>query len=115
MTIKTWQVRACLPEDTKAHELPYGVETYMQAEIDALRTALGAASAKSEVWQPIETAPKDGTRVLLRGYGAVQVAGYCYVPGGDFYAWIIANDVHIETQFATHWMSLPAAPQGEMK
>lgn len=60
-------------------------------------------------WQPIETAPKDGTSVLLRGHGDHRIAdGYwlkaAYNGNG---AWVWPY-VHREP---THWMPLPPAPQ----
>ena len=53
-------------------------------------------------WQPIDTAPKDGTLVLICEYGCVYVAifnkeGFCY------------NDEHIGFN-PTHWMPLPKPP-----
>jgi hypothetical protein len=76
-------------------------------EGDMLYTAPQTASE----WQPIESAPKDGTRVLLRGYGATFVAGFEKVIGCDFYGWVVANDIHIEPKHATHWMPLTSAPK----
>lgn len=73
-----------------------------------------------DVWRPIETAPKDGTRILLAGGGLQQinVGGWCERVG----AW----DCEAEGMFEdgpswgggeedgpTHWMPLPAPPTGE--
>jgi hypothetical protein len=65
-------------------------------------------------WQPIETAPRDGTRVLVwgrhesRGYAeGVSVA----VPS----AWTASHNVWAAhgglVHGATHWMPLPEPPQ----
>jgi hypothetical protein len=76
----------------------------LRAEIEALR--------KDAEWQPIETAPKDGKRILiLDSDGQRQVAGFCRVIGCDFYAWVIANDMHITADMATHWKPLPPPPK----
>jgi len=73
-------------------------------------------------WQPIETAPKDGTIVncLWPGYGnAGQLhEGYC-VYKRDWYSlggrelelwWTGANFKNPTAKDPTHWMPLPAPP-----
>ena len=75
-------------------------------------------------WQPIETAPKDGTIVLLlvvpkyrrgwRGISSIPLPGYAF-DGLDF-SWVALNhDLAIGGVDATHWMPLPPPPaeQGE--
>jgi len=61
-------------------------------------------------WQPIETAPKDGRRVI-----AVQPSGYVLIlhfydnhAGSAFWR----NNAEQEKPYwtPTHWMPLPAAP-----
>lgn len=70
-------------------------------------------------WQPIETAPRDGTKVLLIvvGYepavGAYYERGWDYQEEGDF-----VQEAHY-TEWCettgpwepTHWMPLPAPPK----
>jgi len=68
-------------------------------------------------WMPIETAPKDGTRLLLGWAGESPVIGFWGrknsrygVNYGD--AWGIGYSWN--EQFAeppTHWMPLPPAPE----
>ena len=61
-------------------------------------------------WQPIETAPTDGTRILLCGRGGKIADGHYGQPDGwanpKRFVWpyIHANP--------THWMPLPAPPIG---
>jgi len=68
-------------------------------------------------WQPIDTAPKDGTSVLLYGIWSGEVHGSAneysilqasfsfknwLVEGGEYYCAYVINP--------THWMPLPAPP-----
>ena len=73
--------------------------------------------AQREQWQPIETAPRDGTEVLIvvphNGKGPVAgvMLGYVCEDDGDWYdssenaRW--AGPVYAPT----HWMPLPEPPQ----
>ena len=79
--------------------------------------------AKS-VWFPIETAPKDGTRILAFGYWTGEVNGpdeqptECIIywrngrtdyPG---YEWYVDNtDGYAAWMKPTHWMPLPEPPE----
>lgn len=55
-------------------------------------------------WQPIETAPKDGTRILIRGWGSVGVAGF------QEGAWYFMNDCHVGEHKPTQWIPVPNPP-----
>lgn len=61
-------------------------------------------------WQPIETAPKDWTHVLL-AFGSSVAEGY-WLEGADL--WLYANtsidDESCIIDDPTHWMPLPAPP-----
>lgn len=66
-------------------------------------------------WQPIETAPKDGTDILVCCTHNLPNGDWCTIQWVD---WAV-NDDHwpvyrsrIDVPFApTHWMPLPEAPQ----
>ena len=63
-------------------------------------------------WQPIETAPKDGTRILAYApdslLGPTQAVIYWWELGDEIALWCGAD----ETPFrATHWMPLPEPPK----
>jgi hypothetical protein len=77
-------------------------------------------------WQPIETAPKDGTRVLLLNEsGEIEVAGYVEdfyersefvrkAKDGDVYRTVLVDCGYWQTEVAvcpTHWMPLPEPPK----
>lgn len=67
-------------------------------------------------WQPIETAPRDKTTVLLfipdarREKDKVQT-GSCGKDMNKKDLWIIGNQFGFEVGRPTHWMSLPEPPK----
>lgn len=63
-------------------------------------------NTRAPQWQPIETAPKDGTHLLLFGDGDMVVA-YFNVGYGTW----DDGDHHDDIQGLTHWQQLPAAPE----
>lgn len=90
------------------------------ALIDEVETAirqLSASPRSAEWWQPIETAPKDGSRVLLRFAGPfhdeTEIGVTVGVWTGNTESWWLtciwaSSNAHREP---THWMPLtPAAP-----
>ena len=75
-------------------------------------------------WQPIETAPKDGTAVLLYGLWQGEINGIADEPTTDIGYWaggssdepgndwwrISTGDAYACWMRATHWMPLPEPP-----
>ena len=61
-------------------------------------------------WQPIETAPKDGTEILAwsRREGVFVVFWYTLMGGWCWTAHDLDGD---ETMNPTHWMPLPELPE----
>ncbi len=63
-------------------------------------------------WQPIETAPRDGTQILASdGRDMVVVEFYQAKDGSAF--WEIAhneNSRFFSGRYLTHWMHLPEPP-----
>jgi hypothetical protein len=84
--------------------------------------ALGGDGAMSD-WQPIETAPKDGTYILLfvrTSWGGPEIHKACWEDNTydvKCEAWCIANstdrdyNTSDEVECPTHWMPLPAPPE----
>lgn len=67
-----------------------------------------------DAWLPVETAPKDGTRILLLSerYGVREARFYRdNLEGTDFYDVMIGGGPLTIFYDATHWQPLPPAPQ----
>jgi hypothetical protein len=80
-------------------------------------------------WQPIETAPKDGTKVLLACPNSIFIALWCssayflddsrcrwYIPDTDPVGCVFKGEEIVRynycfTTTATHWMPLPELPK----
>lgn len=70
-------------------------------------------------WQPIATAPKDGTRILVvcefAGKRDVTVVRWCDspAPAGPFgrFTWREMQDSALAERIPTHWMPIPRLPQ----
>ena len=69
-------------------------------------------------WQPIETAPKDGTKVLLHRKGGGPFAPCEWVEKGQISEegfwlwWQAAPEYFTEVVNPTYWMPLPNLPEG---
>lgn len=58
-------------------------------------------------WQPIETAPRDGTFILCaHDSGYVNILQFC----SD--GWWSRNTGYYDPEYPTHWMPLPLPPSG---
>jgi hypothetical protein len=116
------RVQAAIATEANANDGSYESENIRLrlsvAEARALLAALTRAASppgpsSGEGWQPIETAPKDGTAVLLFDRtnkdspdgGGIDF-GFYY---NDAVRWLWACD-GCEAK-PTHWMPLPAPPQ----
>ena len=70
-------------------------------------------------WQPIETAPKDGTLILAvdaRNQDSHAVVYYEELYSKSNYVWcMIGTDDTFHRDRFTHWMPLPAQPTQETK
>ena len=89
-------------------ELKIGFLSLSKSEIDILEKAAQAVIEAYEVrkWKNIDSAPKDGRRILIKEYCTVFVAGWGYVVD-DMYGWVIVNDWYIEHSDNLLWMEPP--------
>ena len=90
-----------------------GNEYYIGEEILNDLNKAGYDVIKVDLWQPISTAPKDGTRIIV--YRPNARGKYISKVGLDYWSeelgdcWAKSN---FETQ-PTHWQPLPNPPKGE--
>ena len=66
---------------------------------------LASEISNLDFWEPIETAPKDGTWIQGWDSNSNKFLGYVSITGYDF--WTDGND----TVFPTHWQPLPNPPK----
>lgn len=77
-------------------------------------------------WQPIETAPKDGTLILGFGQWAGEISGIDSTPGRCLIYWcsphtdypgfewkVTGGDAYASWMKPTHWMPIPEPPEGQ--
>lgn len=72
---------------------------------------INASSGRWEMsdWQPISTAPRDGSWLLLAHTNGRIMIGYVY-PSGK-----LGDDIQIFDEPFSHWMPLPEPPQNKEK
>lgn len=99
-------------KDDEVERLRSQIDALHENNVLALRERDEARSQQS--WQPIETAPKDGSNILICGFSG---SGY-YVTDvkwsedeGEFCLFHPDEDIHnVPTYLAKFWMPLPAPP-----
>ena len=119
-------------ENTATHLLVQAASAIQTqaAELEAQLEAIGAGgvsgplvgraappTAQAEGWRPIETAPKDGTAILLGSRGGSWIGKWLpvYVSGyqpENPWSSLMLNHDHMGEKWCkpTHWMPLPEAP-----
>ncbi|MCZ7856050.1 hypothetical protein O9X81_05440 [Agrobacterium salinitolerans] len=82
--------------------------------LDVLRSALSAQVQDVAGWQPIESAPRDGTVILLVGgaYHGNPFTGYWELRQfNPTRPWVsVVNESRLYEHVPTHWMPLPTSP-----
>ena len=88
------------------------------ALIRELREARAAVAAEREAWKPIETAPRDGTVILLGSRGGCWIGKWLQIYGSGYrpenpWSSLMLNHNHMGEKWMqpTHWMPLPQPPR----
>ena len=109
---------------SSSHTLEDGTPLHVAAARELRRLALLEQAAPPEQWMPIESAPKDGTTVLLFGVWAGEINGPSTVPSIDIGSWLggrsdysgddwwelATGDAYSCWMRAAHWQPLPPPP-----
>ena len=88
----------------------------MNQSLDLLREENERLKADAGLieWQPIETAPKDGTDILVMTGETMHVVRWINIHG-DFDYWAVDDNKHgpftLRGKAPTHWMPLPEPPK----
>lgn len=61
-------------------------------------------------WQPISTAPKDGTEILVCACGNSWFVVFWDDKLGNTHCWQTPDGVAYHNDLPSHWMPLPAIP-----
>ena len=81
----------------------------LREENERLREGVGRIE-----WQPIETAPKDGTDMLVMTGETMHVVRWINIHG-DFDYWAVDDNKHgpftLRGKAPTHWLPLPETPK----
>ena len=71
-------------------------------------TAAAAAWNQRSAWQPIETAPRDGTKILAWDGDEPQIVWWC--DGGRWISDYLQEYHPGEREYPTYWQPLPSPP-----
>lgn len=88
-------------------------DLYADVILKAIAESIQSTSAVNSGWQPIETAPKDGSLIMI---GGTSYAGWFWSDAkwlDGLMMWSSTDDDwNVDCFEASHWMPLPAPPQG---
>ncbi len=87
---------------------PGAATDLLNATADAPERIARLRAAEPDGWQPIETAPKDGTNIML-GWPTMTMSGY-WADWAGRKSWVTSRGEYGGSAAPTHWMPLPAPP-----
>ena len=91
-------------------EISEAIREAVEAENGSIFSQI--APSTCDKWHPIETAPKDGTKILaypVLDYGELETIGTVWF-GEKFVDEVWINAIDCCTEYPTHWMPLPEPP-----
>lgn len=93
-------------------ELPDGTRIVKNLDRQICLAAADAALAACghQEWQDIETAPKDGTRILVHFWEPSQTL-VAYFVDYDPFCWQAVSGERWNAKHASHWLPLPSPPK----
>jgi len=101
-------VDAVATSKNKGHALISILKYRKACRVDAIKSTLSAVRAQGDGWLLIESAPRDGTLVLL-GRGAMRCVGS--FSNGCW--WRHDRSITSDRVNATHWQPLPPPPNAQ--
>ncbi len=106
MTQQIKQARDAISRMIENGSCPESIAPHIDTILDLLDKEIDGG------WQPIETAPRDGTEILLTDGVSFLVASWDYYDGftGGYYGAYYEVSEHSRLNTATHWMPLPKPP-----
>lgn len=103
----------------RSHELPEPIRIYAEYGWKAAwprayqASRLAALEESQPKWLPIETAPRDGTWILVAGPDQTGAGRMVCRMVAEAWGWESADDGYGAYIQPTHWMALPANPTTE--
>lgn len=118
--IALWLEANTIPDEPMSQCISWLACRIVEAHERAIAAMQGGDAVAVERWQPIETAPKDGSTVLAYRKDAgvftihyveedAHLSSQMNPPEGDYY-WFTTSGEDLTDDMPTHWMPMPDAP-----
>lgn len=114
-----YECKECCLESSIHSSKAYVINSWNTRPLeDALKEQLEKAHARiaeleaANEWQPIETAPNDGTEIMVMGVMPKTKKEYIVIAAYDRLGECFMNDLQlVGHDFLTHWQPLPQPPK----